>query len=157
MNFSLLQFFLLISPDMSFPSLRLWTTATKTHEYSGFHAVLHKTGNQGHSRRHYKDINIMLHLSIWSTILPYLVVVEGREDVVGHFLVEHRCERAWHGGDQPDPVSWATSTETDLGLHVLHEWFGSWVMIYDGYFIFLWKQRSRLRNMNDPRRAFKLH
>lgn len=70
-------------------------------------------------------------------LLPNLIVVEWRQNIVQHLLVEHRGDAPGHWGDQPNPVCRAASSGPVLILHVLHEGLGSCVVVHDGHILLL--------------------
>lgn len=73
----------------------------------------------------------------------YLVVEEGREDVVDHLLVEDGGKGARHGRNQPGPVCRAAAAQPELCLQVLHEGLSCRVVVCDGHLVLL--QRTVMR------------
>lgn len=72
----------------------------------------------------------------------YLVVIEGREDIVQHLLVEDGGDAARHGRHDPHPVCGAAAPRAELALHVLHEGLGGRVVIHDGHILLLQQKKN---------------
>ena len=78
----------------------------------------------------------------WEQGWAHLVTEGGAELVVDHLLVEDRGEAARDGGHDPDPVSRAPSPRPQLILHVLHKGLSGCVVVHDGHFGLLCRQRG---------------
>lgn len=75
-------------------------------------------------------------------LVRYLVIEERGQDVVEHLLMIDGSKGTRHRWNQPDPIRWTTSTQTNLCLQMLHEGLACGMVICDGDLIFLHRNIS---------------